>query len=151
MLKQSASDNGVTVDLHKTFQLVCQARVAAFQNSELSSSEPTQSIAALSAAVATASLTKAAEIERLVAESQKVRFRLLVIGPVCCRQVVGSSLVFLEDQHLEDCLNTSACCASCCSQKLNATFDVSLYRLWNDALLSDTQSLNIRCLAVSLK
>ena len=71
-MKQSANTNSVTVDLHKTFQLVCQGTVAAFQNSELSSSDPTQSITALLAAVATASSTKAAEVKRLVAESQKV-------------------------------------------------------------------------------
>ena len=72
VLKQSANNNSVTVDLHKTFQLVCQGMVVAFQNSELSSSDPNQSITALLAAVATASSTKAAEVERLVAESQKV-------------------------------------------------------------------------------
>ena len=72
MLKQSPRDNSLHVDLHKTLQIVCQGNVAAFQNSELSSGDSTQSVAALLAAVATASSTKAAEVEKLMAESQKV-------------------------------------------------------------------------------
>ena len=52
--------------------MVCQGSIAAFKNSELSSGDSTQSADALLAAVATASSTKAAEIEQLVAALQKV-------------------------------------------------------------------------------
>ena len=73
MLKQSSSDNSLYVDLHKTLHIVCRGSIAAFQSSELSSGDSTRSIAALLAAVATASSQKAAEIQKLVAALQKVQ------------------------------------------------------------------------------
>ena len=76
MLKQSSSDNSLHVDLQKTLHIVCRDSIAAIQNSELSSGDSTQSIAALLAAVATASSAKAAEVKKLVAASQKVWSRL---------------------------------------------------------------------------
>lgn len=72
MLKQSSSDRSLHVDLHKTLKVVSQGSVVAFQNSELSSGSSTQPATALLAAVATASSKKAAEVEKLVAASQKV-------------------------------------------------------------------------------
>ena len=72
VLKQSSSDNSLHVKLHKTLQIACQGSIAAFQSSELSSGDSAQPNAALLAAVATASSTKAAEIQKLVAALQKV-------------------------------------------------------------------------------
>lgn len=72
MLKQSSSDQTLCVDLHTTLHIVCRGSIAAFQNSELSTGDSAQSIAALLAAVATVSSAKAVEIQKLVAASQKV-------------------------------------------------------------------------------
>ena len=75
MLKQSSSDNSLYVDLHKTLHIVCRGSIVAFQNSELSSGNSTQSIAALLAAVATASSRKAAETQKVMAALQKVKLQ----------------------------------------------------------------------------
>ena len=72
VMQQSSGDNSLHVNLHQKFQLLRQGNVAAFQNSELCRGDSAQSVASLLAAVATASSTKTAEIERLMAESQKV-------------------------------------------------------------------------------
>ena len=76
VLKQSSSDKTLFVDLHTKLHIVCRGSIAAFQNSELSTGDSTQSIAALLAAVATVSSAKAVEIQKLVAASQKVWSRL---------------------------------------------------------------------------
>jgi hypothetical protein len=72
MMQYNAADSSLHVDIQQTLQLVCSDSVVAFQDSQLSSGDSTQSVSALRAAVATASRAKAAEVERLMAESQKV-------------------------------------------------------------------------------
>lgn len=71
-MQYNAADSSLQVDLQQTLQLMCSDSVVAFQDSQLSSGDSTQSVSALRAAVATASRAKAAEVERLMAESQKV-------------------------------------------------------------------------------
>ena len=72
IMEQRSQGRSLHVDLHDTLSLLCQGTVAAFQSTQLSSGNSAQSTAALLAAVATASSTKAAEVQRLMAESQKV-------------------------------------------------------------------------------
>lgn len=71
-MQYNAADNSLHVDLQQTLQLVSSGSVVAFQDSQLSVGDSTQSVNALRAAVATVSHAKAAEVERLMAESQKV-------------------------------------------------------------------------------
>ncbi|DBB00331.1 TPA: Sperm-associated antigen 17 [Trebouxia sp. C0004] len=71
MMQYHAADSSLHVDVQQTLQLVCSDSVVAFQDSQLSSGDSTQSVSMLRAAVATASHAKAAEVERLMAESQK--------------------------------------------------------------------------------
>ena len=71
-MQYNAADSTLHGDVQQTLQLVCSDSLAAFQDSQLSSGDSTQSVSALRAAVATASRAKASEVERLMAESQKV-------------------------------------------------------------------------------
>jgi len=70
-MQYNAADSTLHVDIQQTLQLICSDSVVAFQDSQLSS-DSTQSVNALRAAVATASGANAAEVQRLMAESQKV-------------------------------------------------------------------------------
>ncbi|DBA96914.1 hypothetical protein WJX82_005465 [Trebouxia sp. C0006] len=70
MMQYNAADSTLHVDIQQTLQLICSDSLVAFQDSQLSS-DSTQSVNALRAAVATASCANAAEVQRLMAESQK--------------------------------------------------------------------------------
>ncbi len=77
-MQYKSADSSLHVDVQQTLQLVCSGSIAAFQNSQLSSGDSTPSVSKLLAAVATASTGKAAEVEKLLAESQKVKPHVVV-------------------------------------------------------------------------
>ncbi len=77
-MQYNAADSSLHVDMQQTLQMVCSDSVVAFHDSQLSSGDSTQSVSALRAAVATASSAKAAEVEQLMAESQKVMHKSLM-------------------------------------------------------------------------
>ena len=66
-------DSSLHADIHQTLHLVCSGCVAAALNTQLSSGDSSQKVEELLAVVATVSTAKAAEVERLMAESQKVQ------------------------------------------------------------------------------
>lgn len=71
----AAADQSIRVNLDQVAQLVCLGSVVAFLNSELTTGQQTSSalsVSQLCKAVATASTTKAAQVARQIAESQKV-------------------------------------------------------------------------------
>ena len=75
-MQWAAADQSIQLSLNQTAQLVCLGAVAAFLNSELvagkAASGSPLSVGQLSAAMAAANTTKAAEIAKQMAQSQKV-------------------------------------------------------------------------------
>lgn len=71
-----AADQSIQLSMNQTVQLVCLGAVAAFLNSELVAGKATSgsplSVGQLSTAMAAANTTKAAEIAKQMAQSQKV-------------------------------------------------------------------------------
>ena len=67
------SDRSIQVDMHQTLQFVYAVNVAAFYNSQLSGGDSEERVEKLRAAVATASSAKAAEVQKLLVELQKVQ------------------------------------------------------------------------------
>ncbi|KAL0038853.1 hypothetical protein WJX79_010718 [Trebouxia sp. C0005] len=70
-MQYNAADSSLHVDVQQTMQLICSGSVVAFQDSQLSNGDSSPTVSALRAAVATAGRAKAAEVEQLMAESQK--------------------------------------------------------------------------------
>ena len=72
VMQHHSADSSLHANIQHTLQLVCSGSVAAFCNSQASASDSSQSAAKLLAAVATASAARSAEVQRHMAESQKV-------------------------------------------------------------------------------
>ena len=81
-MQWNSSDSSIQVDVQQTLQLLYSGNVAAFYNSELSSSDSDERVSQLRAAVATASSAKTAEVQKLMAEAQKVG--LVLPTNFCC-------------------------------------------------------------------
>lgn len=86
-MQYNAADSSLHVDVQQTMQLICSGSVVAFQDSQLSNGDSSPTVSALRAAVATAGRAKAAEVERLMAESQKVTHE-----SVMCLQLAAITL-----------------------------------------------------------
>ncbi len=101
-MQYNAADSSLHVDVQQTLQLVCSDSMVAFQDSQLSSGDSTQSVSALRAAVATASRAKAAEVERLMAESQKVTHESVMcqLAYITIPTVLSACLVSEEATHV---------------------------------------------------
>lgn len=75
-MQWASTDRSIQVNLNQVAQLACLGNVAAFLNSELAMGQATGSalsVSQLCKAVATANMTKAAEIAKQMAQSQKVQ------------------------------------------------------------------------------